>query len=105
MLINSLIPNFQRLRNGCQFSYLSKESPEDAAYHVTGPFIITPDTTRVDERASGTQTAILIEAASVAGSLVMGQDIRLGIWQAQAGPHGKRMAMPSRGSAINTSNP
>ncbi len=62
-LINSLIPEFQRLRNGIQFSYLWKEHPTDA-YTQVGPFILTPDTAKVDERCSGTQIAILLEAPS-----------------------------------------
>jgi hypothetical protein len=105
MLVNSVIPDFERLRNGLQFSYLTKEHPRDVAYQQVGPFIITPDTSRVDERASGTQIALLIEAAKVAGVIVLGQDFRMGVWQSQASPHGKRIAAASRGTAINTSNP
>ena len=105
LLINSIIPDFERLRNGCQFSYLCKEYPKQAAYQQVGPFPIAPDTTRIDERASGTQVALLIEAVSVGGNLVLGQDMRMGVWQSQATPHGKRLAGASRGSAINTANP
>lgn len=64
MLINSIIPEFGRLRNGVQFSYLCKEYPEDTPLQV-GPFIVTPTTTRIDERAAGAQTALLLEAAVV----------------------------------------
>jgi hypothetical protein len=65
MLINSVAPEFQLLRNGYQFSYLCKEYPQQATYQQIGPFIITPDTEKVDERASGTQVALLLEAAQV----------------------------------------
>jgi hypothetical protein len=105
MLINSMIPDFQRLRNGLQFSYLCKEYPQQASYQQVGPFIITPDTEKVDERASGTQVALLIEAASVSSVIVKGQDFRMGTWQSQATPHGKRLAGATRGGAINTNNP
>ena len=63
MLINSVAPDFQLLRNGCQFSYLCKEYPQQTTYQQVGPFIVTPDTELVDERASGTQIALLFEAA------------------------------------------
>jgi hypothetical protein len=105
MLINSIIPAWQRLRNGCQFSYLTKEFPQDPAYVQVGPFVITPDTSQVDERASGSQVALLIQAARVNGQIVLGQDFRMGTWQSQATPHGKRKGAPSRGTPINTSNP
>lgn len=105
LLINSVIPDFSRLRNGCQFSYLTKEHPRDAAYQQIGPFIITPDCTKYDQRAGGSQIALLIEAASVGGQIVLGQDFRMGTWQSQAGPHGKRIGMGSQGSPINTNNP
>ena len=105
MLINSVIPEFERLRNGLQFSYLSKEHPKDAAYTQWGPFIVTPDCTRYDARASGTQIAMLFEAAQVGGVVVKGQDFRFGIWQGMSTPHGKRIGAASQGSPINTSNP
>lgn len=105
VLINSIVPDFERLRNGLQFSYLCKEYPRDPAYQHVGPFIITPDTTQVDERASGCQVALLIEAASVNGVVVLGQDFRMGVWQSQATPHGKRMGASNRGSPIDVANP
>jgi hypothetical protein len=105
VLINSVIPDFQRLRNGCQFSWLCKDFPRDAAYTQVGPFIITPDASKYDARASGTQIALLLEAASVASAVVVGQDMRMGIWQVQVGPHGKRRGAGNMGSPINTSNP
>ena len=104
VIINSIVPNFKRLRNGCQFSYLCKEYPQSTPQQV-GPFIITPDCNKVDERASGAQTALLIEAASVSSSVVLGQDFRMGVWQSLATPYGKRMDAASRGTPINTSNP
>jgi hypothetical protein len=104
-IIASIVPEFQRLRNGMQFSYLCKEYPQQTSYQKVGPFIVTPDCARVDERASGTQVALLFEAASVSGQIVYGQDFRMGVWQAQAIPHGKRMAAGSRGTPINTANP
>jgi hypothetical protein len=105
IIVNSIIPNFKRLRNGCQYSLITREYPEDPAPITYGPFIITPTTTRCDPRASGTQIALKIEAASVSGSIVVGQDFRMGVWQSQATPHGKRMGTASQGSPINTNNP
>lgn len=105
VIVNSVAPAWKRLRNGCQFSYLCKEYPQDPSYHQVGPFVITPTTSRVDERASGTQIALLIEAASANGSVVVGQDFRMGVWQMLATPHGKRLDAGSRGAAINTNNP
>jgi hypothetical protein len=70
ILVNSIIPEFQRLRNGIQFSYLWKEHPNDA-YTQVGPFPIAPDTAKVDERCSGTQIALLIEAPTVTVGLEM----------------------------------
>jgi hypothetical protein len=105
LLINSIIPDWQRLRNGCQFSFMCKEFPQQASYVQVGPFILTPDASKYDARASGTQVGLLIEAASVSGSIVLGQDFRMGSWQAQATPHGKRQGAGSMGSPINTSNP
>jgi len=105
MIVNSIIPNFKRLRNGLQYSLIAREYPEDPAPITFGPFIITPTTTRTDPRAAGTQISILIEAASVNGSVVLGQDFRLGVWQSQATPHGKRLGTAYAGNAINTNNP
>ena len=105
ILINSILPEFGRLRNGMQFSYLAKEYPQDTNYTQYGPFIVTPDCSRVDERAGGAQIALLFEAASVAGSVVLGQDFRMGVWQSQVIPHGKRIGTASRGTPINTANP
>jgi hypothetical protein len=88
-----------------QFSYLAKEYPQNTSYTQYGPFIITPDCSRVDERATGTQIAMLFEAASVNGTVVLGQDFRMGVWQSQVTPHGKRLGSASRGTPINTANP
>ena len=105
VLVNRIIPNWQRLRNGCQFSYLCKEYPQDSAYITYGPYIVTPDTTSVDERAGGAQVALKIEAASVGGQVVLGQDFRMGTWQILVTQHGKRIAGNTRGGNINTNNP
>jgi len=104
MLVNSIIPEFQRLRNGMQFSFMSREHPQDS-YTQFGPFILTPSATQYDVRAAGAQMGLLLEAASVAGSVVIGQDFRLGVWQAKAGPHGKRMGSGSQGAPIVVNNP
>ena len=74
---------------------------------------VDPVTGRVDLAFDGVglvldttpQTALLIEAASVSSSVVLGQDFRMGVWQSLATPYGKRMDAASRGTPINTSNP
>jgi hypothetical protein len=76
-IINSVIPEWQRLRNGIQFSYLCKEYPQDASYLQVGPFILTPDASKYDARASGAQVALLLEAAQVLNSTATAPTILL----------------------------
>jgi hypothetical protein len=64
ILINSMVPNFDRLTKGLQFSYLQKNYPTEE-FTTRGPFIVTPTTTKLDARACGTQIALRIERAMV----------------------------------------
>ena len=105
MIVNSIVPNWQRLRNGIQYSLIAREYPLDPTPKTFGPFILTPKITRHDPRAGGSQLSLLIEAASVQGTIVLGQDFRMGAWQSLATPHGKRLGTPVTTDAINTSNP
>ena len=100
LLINSIIPDFLWLEVGCQYSFLCKEYPRDAAYNKIGPFPISPDCTRRDDRASGAQVGLLIESVSVNGNIVAGQDFRMGVWQVLATPHGHRLGAGNPGSPI-----
>lgn len=104
ILINSMVPNFDRLSKGLQFSYQQKNYPTEAAT-VVGPFIVTPTTTKLDARAHGTQIALRIERAMVAGQIVFGQDFRLGVWQSLATQYGRRLSGSSMGAPIDTSGP
>jgi hypothetical protein len=84
---------------------LAREYPLDPQPKIWGPFILTPNITRHDPRAGGSQLSLLIEAAAVQGKIVVGQDFRMGVWQSQAIPHGKRIGTPVTTDTINQSNP
>lgn len=124
VLINSIIPDFPidqgilQLFKGLQVILRPREYPtqerNSASFPDIGPFVITPTTTKFDVRVNGTQTAMRIEAARATwtdgsgthtNAIVYGQWFRMGLWQAQATPYGRRIGGAYKGDAIDTSGP
>lgn len=126
VIINSIIPDFPvdkstgqlQLFKGLQFKLLPREYPtqpgNSASFPAKGPFVVVPTTTQYDVRANGTQTSLRIEAARATwtdgegthtDAIVFGQWFRMGLWQADAVPYGRRIGGSTKGSPIDTSGP
>jgi hypothetical protein len=90
MLVNAVIPSFDRLAVGLRFKLKKKMRPQQA-YKERGPYSVSTTTTDVSVRCRGTQIAMRIEAErDGSDAVVLGQDFRLGVWQSDAVEYGQR---------------
>lgn len=124
ILINSIIPDFPyvdgeiQLKKGLQFVLLPREYPTQqentASFPEKGPYVVVPDTDQINLRCNGTQTSMRIESARATwtdehgthtDAIVFGQWFRMGTWQSDGVPYGKRIGGSSKGSPIDTSGP
>jgi hypothetical protein len=84
MLLNNLVPDFERLNGNISVSVFAKQKPRQAAYTQKGPYTFADTAEDYDIRARGPQLALRLGGAALA------QDMRLGIFQALVTLYGSR---------------
>lgn len=84
-LITQLVPDYDLLEGDHIVTLTTRRFPNAADFETRGPYALNSDTERIDVRARGSQTSLLLESGTEEG-----QDFRMGIWQARAVPHGGR---------------
>jgi len=86
MLINRIIPNFDRLSGSMRMLLRKKSKPRQALYQERGPYLIEEDTLELGVRCKASQIALRLYS-----NQELGEDFRMGVFQVQATPYGGRV--------------
>lgn len=86
MLINTVVPNFDRISGSMLVTLKKKYRPRDVSYQIRGPFEIDGATLDFNPRTKASQIVLRIESAGE-----LGEDFRMGLWQVDPVPYGGRI--------------
>jgi hypothetical protein len=88
VLVNAIIPNFDRLSGSMNMLLRKKAYPRQQSYQERGPYSITESTLQCDVRCKASQIALRLYSAGEEG-----EDFRMGVFQVLATPYGGRMGV------------
>jgi len=86
LLINTIIPNFDRLSGSMLMTLRKKAFPRQSAYQDRGPYLIGENSLKINVRCKAAQIALRLESNGATG-----EDFRMGVFQVLATPYGGRV--------------